>query len=35
MDYLRIIQLVSQSDVDKIGGVCSELEGMQKAAVRA
>jgi len=35
MDYLRFIQLVSQSDVDKIGGVCSELEGMQKAAVTA
>jgi len=35
MDYLRFNQLVSQSDMNKIGAVCSELEGMQKAAVTA
>jgi len=29
MVYLRFVELVSQSDVDKIGGVCSELGGMQ------
>jgi hypothetical protein len=31
--YLRFVQRVSQSDVDKIGGVCSELDGMQAISV--
>jgi hypothetical protein len=31
--YLRFVQLVSQSDVDKIGGVCTELGGMQAISV--
>lgn len=33
MVYLRFVQLVSQSDVDEIGGLCTELEGMHAISV--
>ena len=35
LSYLRFTQLVCHYDVDKTGGVCSEFEGMQKAAAAA